>query len=145
MNAAARHIESPDTIAVELSLDPHAVPTNRTVAATLHPRVLWLTAGAYATMILAFWIGFAGPRDSAIALGIVTVVLAAFLALPYILARAGKVTGGDGSTFRQFLDGYLATASGPVSGRGAVAMVIVVPVSLCMAAIAMAIIIAVLR
>ncbi|MCW5697531.1 MAG: hypothetical protein KIS96_12470 [Bauldia sp.] len=122
--------------------DHHAIPTNRFVTARMHPGVLWLAVGAYVALVAAFFIGFAGPRDLWVSLGIVAVTLAAFVGLPAVMARTGGVLRGDGTGLNEFLNGYFQTATGPITGKGALALVVTIPVCLTAAAIAMAIIFA---
>ncbi len=124
--------------------DAHAPPAALVRAGGLHPAVLIISAMVYVLMFATFWLGFFGPMDFGIAMGINTVTLTAFIGLPMILARTGKVTAAE-TDFSTFLRGYFDTNTGPVSGTAALALVITVPVCLCAAAIAMAVIFNVLR
>lgn len=126
----------------------HAVASSRTTTNRLHPGVLGIGALAYTTIIATFWIGFSNSAPVfAISIGIVVVCLVAFLGLPYFMgrhatkfwARHGRAEKPAGS-LRQFLDGKFETADGTVSGAGALALVVTVPVSLALGTIAMAII-----
>lgn len=120
----------------------HAIPTNRTVTARMHPGVLWIAVGVYVALVAAFLIGFAGVRDLWVSLGIVVVTLAAFVGLPAVMARTGGVLRSDGTSLSEFLNGYFQTATGPISGKGALALVVTIPACLTGAAIAMGIILA---
>lgn len=113
----------------------------------LHPRVLGLTVATYLALVAVFAFGFAGPLELSIAFGIVLTVAAAAIALPWAMARdATRFWAKHGQdeapvgSFRAFLNSNFETASGKVSGRGAVALVITVPVCLTVGVIAMAII-----
>ena len=113
----------------------------------LHPAVFGLTIATYVAMVAAFAIGFAGPVELSIAFAIVGVVAAASVGLPWVMARSGAdfwQSHGEpdehANSFRAFLNGSFETASGKVSGRGALALVITVPVCLTLGVIAMAII-----
>jgi hypothetical protein len=123
------------------------VPLNR-----LHPGVIGITAGAYVAMILTFWVGFSGGLVLTISLWIVTVCLAAFIGLPWIMAANAKrfwrrhgQTEASADTFRHFMNSKFETASGKVSGPGALALVATVPICLTFGAIAMAIILHAVR
>ncbi len=122
----------------------HDIPASEVVSGAMHPAPLYLTALAYAVMIGTFWLGFVSDRGIGLAMAINTVTLAAFLGLPWALARQGKVTKAEHS-LREFLNGYYDTGSGPISGWGAAILVTTVPLCLTAGVIAMAIIFNVLR
>lgn len=124
--------------------DSHAVPASDVIAEAMHPAPLYLTALAYAVMIGTFWLGFVGDRGIAIAMGINTVTLVAFVGLPWALARQGKVTRAKRS-LASFLNSTYDTGSGPISGWGAAILVVTIPLCLSAGVIAMAIIFNVLR
>ena len=114
----------------------------------LHPTVLGVGAVAYTAMIAALFVGFTNSNAAfGLSFGIVVVCLVAFLGLPYFMGRHGaKFWAKHGQpeapmgTFRQFLNSKFETADGTVSGAGALALVVTVPVCLALGAIAMGII-----
>ena len=125
----------------------NAVALGHTPINRLHPRVLGLTVATYLALVAAFAIGFTGSVELAISLGIVFVVAAAGILLPWAMAREGSrfwarhdQPEAPADSFRAFLNGNFETAAGKVSGRGAVALVLTVPVCLTLGVIAMAII-----
>ena len=126
----------------------HAAASSRTSTSRLHPGVLGIGALAYITIIATFWVGFSNSAPVfAISIGIVVTCLVAFLGLPYFMGKnASKFWRNHGraekpaGSLRQFLDGKFETADGSVSGKGALALVATVPVSLALGTIAMAII-----
>lgn len=121
-------------------------PATTKVTSQLHPEVLGLTVGAYVAMITTFWVGFwAGDIVFTIAMGIVTLCLVAGVGLPYLMGRDKArfwarhgVTEKKAGTFRDFLNGQFETATGKVSGFGALVLVATVPICLTGGAIAMA-------
>ncbi len=117
-------------------------PLNR-----MHPRVFAITLGVYVALIAAFTIGFTGPTELGIAFGIVFTIAAACVAVPWMMARSAAKFWANhdqpeakAGSYRAFLNGKFDTASGPVSGRGALALVITVPTCLTFGVIAMAIV-----
>lgn len=112
----------------------------------LHPGVLGVTAGAYVAMVLVFWLGFATPNDHYLPLVVFSLVLAAFIGTPLLLAKTGsdfwrRHGGGPAqrfASFRRFLDGTFESGGGNVSGREALILVALVPVALTAGLVAMA-------
>lgn len=118
-----------------------------TTTATLHPAVLKIAAAAYAVMVGTFWVGFVSSGMLAVAMGIVTVCLVAYLGVPWSMAIvARRFNNRIGSaeqrptSFRRFLAGHFETGAGDVTGFEAMVLVITVPVCLLGAAIAFAVI-----
>lgn len=113
----------------------------------LHPGVIGITAGGYVAMILTFWLGFATPADSYLPLVIFTLVLAAFVGTPWLLARTASSfwrnhEGGPAAqrftSFRQFLNSTFESGGGNVTGRESLVLVALIPVALTVGLIAMA-------
>lgn len=118
------------------------VPLNR-----LHPRVLGITLGLYVALIAAFTFGFSASVELSISLGIVFTIAAACAGVPWAMAVVAKRFWANhgqaeprAGTFRAFMNGRFDTATGAVSGRDALALVITVPACLTLGVIAMAII-----
>ncbi len=114
----------------------------------LHPAVFGFAIGAYALMVAAFWVGFLASEPTfGISMAIVAVCFAGYFGVPLIMLRDtnkfwrrhGKAPEAAG-TFRHFLNTGIETASGRVSGIGAVALVTTVPLCLAAGAIVFAII-----
>ena len=112
----------------------------------LHPGVLGITAGAYVAMVMVFWLGFATPGDHYLPLVIFSVVLAAFIGVPWLMARdyvsfwrrhRGPAQPKFGS-FRQFLNGTVETGGGNVTGKESLVLVALIPIALTAGLIAMA-------
>ncbi len=114
----------------------------------LHPGVLGITVGAYATMILVFWLGFATSVDKYLPLMIFTVVLAAFVGIPWWMARSARhfwrARGVDNEprfgSFTHFLRSPFQNggSGGAVQGTEAVVLVALIPIALTAGLIAMA-------
>lgn len=114
----------------------------------LHPAVFGLAIGAYALMVAAFWVGFLATEPTfGISMGIVVACFVGYFGVPLAMLRDsnkfwrrhGKAPQSYG-TFRHFLNSGIETASGRVSGLGAVALVTTVPLCLAAGAIVFAII-----
>lgn len=114
---------------------------------SLHPGILAIAAAGYIALIGVLVIGFAGPQDLGVPLGIVIVCLVAFIGLPLFMGRnAASFWRRHGESepavggFRHFLNSRFETGGGSVSGVGALALVTTVPIALSLGAIAMVII-----
>ena len=138
MNAVVdTHFDKPAALSrVEVSHPP---------LSRLHPGVLGITAGAYVAMVAVFWLGFANPGDFYLPLVIFSVVLAAFVGVPWLMARDyasfwrrhGQTQPRSGS-FRQFLNSTVDSGGGKVSGSEALILVALIPIALTAGLIAMA-------
>ena len=114
----------------------------------LHPGVLGIAALAYVALIGVFGVGFAtSDVVFGISFGIVVITLVAFIGLPWAMARSGTKfwrrhgqAEAPSGTFRNFMNSSFETATGKVSGAGALALVATVPICLACGALAMAII-----
>jgi hypothetical protein len=113
----------------------------------LHPGVLAITAGAYTTMILVLWLGFATADDHYLPLAIFTVVLAAFIGVPWLMAstaghfwrRHPGVTQSRFGSFRAFLHGSFRSGGGEaVSGPETLVLIALIPTVLALGLVAMA-------
>ncbi|MBN9315456.1 MAG: hypothetical protein J0I99_06960 [Devosia sp.] len=114
----------------------------RELAATLHPQLFTMFAGVYGAMLLALWLLFCTDINAAIALGVSTGYFAMYFGLPFVmlrLANKDRQQPGPGS-LGNFLAGDVETYTGPVSGWGAVAQLLTIPVALTAAFIAIGII-----
>lgn len=127
-------------------VDAHALAPGATLSTALHPAALLIGAGAYVAMIAVFWLGFVGPEQLAIAMAVNTVTLVAFIGVPAIMAKSGKVLRNTtGLSFGEFLKGNFDTYTGPMPAKGAVILVVLVPICLALCGVALAIIYRVLQ
>jgi hypothetical protein len=115
----------------------------------LHPATIAITAGGYLAMILTFWLGFATPTDHYLPLVIFGLVLAAFIGVPWLIARSAQSfwrrhEGGPAEprfvSFGQFLKSKVETGGGTVSGPETLVLMALIPIALTVALIAMAVI-----
>lgn len=119
----------------------------------LHPGALALTAGGYVAMIAVLWAGFATPTDHYLPLIVFTLVLAAFIGVPWMMARSAGTfwrrhhgrAEPPSSTFREYLHKKVETGAGTVSGSESLVLMALLPVSLTVALVAMAVIMHVVR
>lgn len=102
---------------------------------------------AYAAMIAAFWIGFGARGDLLLPMLVVTLVLGAFIGIPWtmdtirlrFLARHCDVPSAD-SGFRRFRTGAFEIETGVMPAGSAALLVLSIPVVLATAAIALAVV-----
>ena len=117
-------------------------------ASRLRPRgvrggvlVLALALGSYAAMVALMWLTFARTGEGLFVMLIVTLVFAAFVALPLTLLRlARRESAAEPASPREYLERSTDTLTGPLNGRAALVQIIVVPalLTLCFAGIAIA-------
>ncbi len=136
------HFERPTRTAVA-GISVQHPPLSR-----LHPGALALTAGGYVAMIAVLWLGFATPTDHYLPLVIFTFVLAFFIGVPWMMAQSAKAfwRRHDGpaeprrTTFREYLHRKVETGAGTVTGSESLVLMALIPISLTVALIAMAVI-----
>jgi hypothetical protein len=114
----------------------------REIAADLHPHIFALFAGSYAMMLMVLWLFFGTDVNAAIALAVSTTYFAMYFGVPFVMFRlADKATQNPKpSSFGRFLAGDVETYTGPVSGWGAIAQLLTIPVGLTGAFIAIGVI-----
>ncbi len=144
MNAVVdTHFDNPTSARAVSRVEVVHPPLNK-----LHPGVLGIAAGAYVAMIAVFWLGFAAPGDHYLPLVIFSVVLAAFVGVPWLMARDyvsfwrrhnGPAQPKFGS-FRHFLNSTVETGGGKVTGKESLVLVALIPIALTAGLIAMAVI-----
>jgi hypothetical protein len=128
--------------------DHRAIPvvrSNRLVTSELNPNLIAIVVGAYVLMVAAFWLGFTGPVDRTESLGVVTLVLIAFVGLPALIANTRRlflrrhgVELHRRHSLREFLGGRFVAFTGETTGIDAAVQVAVIPVCLLAGAIMIA-------
>jgi hypothetical protein len=115
----------------------------RELAAGLHPHLLGLLLGVYGVMLLTLWLFFAADINALIALGVCTVYFAMYFGVPLVMLRLAERSAAPShpGSLRNFLNGDVETNTGRVSGWGAMAQLLTIPVGLTGAFIAFGIII----
>ncbi len=110
----------------------------------LPPQVFAMFAGTYATMVLALWAFFGTDINAMIALGIATVYFGMYFGIPIWMTRTAERASPQASpkgTLSRLLSGDVDIYTGPVSGWGAIAQLMTIPVGLTLGFIAIGIII----
>jgi hypothetical protein len=90
---------------------------------------------AFAWIMLASWLAFAGAMDAALALGVAIVLAIVFFALPIIIRQVAVAHSSDkGRTTHDFLSAPVETATGTLPGSSAWLQVLLIPLALALAA-----------
>lgn len=90
---------------------------------------------AFAWIMLASWLAFAGDTDAGLALGIAIVLAIVFFALPIIIFRVAAAHLRHGRrTSNDFLSSRVDTATGPLPASSAWLQVLLIPLALALAA-----------
>lgn len=90
---------------------------------------------AFAWIMLASWLAFAGDMDAALALGIAIVLAIVFFALPIIIRMVAVANSPEqGEISHDFLSSRIDTATGPLRGSSAWLQVLLIPMALALAA-----------
>jgi hypothetical protein len=101
-----------------------------------------LIVASYIGIVIAFAIGFGGGRDTNFALTIVALFVAIFLTVPRIFLGVEPKTTGRPSLDR-FLSEGMMTYTGRTGGKAALAQILIVPLCLILAGVAMSVVAAV--
>jgi hypothetical protein len=90
---------------------------------------------AFAWIMLASWVAFAGDMDAALALGIAILLAIVFFALPIIIRQVAVANSDKTPRVRgDFLSTRVETATGPLRGSSAWLQVLLIPLALALAA-----------
>ena len=90
---------------------------------------------AFAWIMLASWLAFAGDMDAALALGIAVVLAIVFFGLPIIIRHVAiAFSHNKPRTTGDFLSAPVDTATGPLPGSSAWLQVLLIPLALALAA-----------
>ena len=102
----------------------------------VHPRVLGIFVGCYATMLLSFWAMFARDAATALVLAVVTVLMIMYFSLIIggIALADSPVIGERQRSFDAFLRGPVDIATGIINGREATTQMLFLPA--CMVVLA---------
>jgi hypothetical protein len=112
----------------------------------VHPSILALTAGFYATMLLLMWLIFAWSGQGVFVMLVATLVVGAFATLPAIVKLlASRRSGRKPATLHDYATGGMDTHTGPLSGRAALVQIVVVPALLTLCLVGMWIALALAR
>jgi hypothetical protein len=95
-----------------------------------------LIVASYVAMVVAFAIGLGGDRDVNFALIIVSLFVVVYFTLPRILLGVAPETGVRPS-LKRFMSEGMMTCTGWTGGKAALVQILIVPVCLTIAAIAM--------
>jgi hypothetical protein len=110
---------------------------------SVHPAPIMIGLACCAWFLLISWVCFAPlDRETALMVGVVTIIFAMFLGgmtigALYSSARAG---GSVRRSFREFINGEVDTATGLISGREAMIQIAALPLTLAAGGTAMAVI-----
>lgn len=100
-----------------------------------------IPVGAAGAIMLAYWLTFGAYAHAAFMVAISTVYVVMYIGTPYVMARLGETMlrerhgGRQAPSLREFLDGAIATWTGPMSGWSAMIQVTLIPVGLAFATI----------
>jgi hypothetical protein len=90
---------------------------------------------AFAWIMLASWLAFAGDMDADLALGIAVVLGIVFFALPVIIRQVAVAnTRNRPEGTGDFLSAPVETATGPLPGSSAWLQILLIPLTLALAA-----------
>lgn len=97
----------------------------------IHPTAVKALIGAYAALLLVFWLFF-GDAQTGLTLGIITILGVMFFGLlgGGILLADSVPRGVRGRSFSEFLDGQVSIYTGWIDGREAFAQIIALPLTL---------------
>jgi hypothetical protein len=92
---------------------------------------------AFGFILVASWATFGGSDDSDLALAFATVLTIVFFALPIIIRKSGALRSADNpARLDEFLHSSVETATGRLTGAEAWLQVLIIPLTLAFAAIA---------
>jgi hypothetical protein len=107
-----------------------------TVPGAEFPTFIYVSVvAAFGWVMLASWLAFARGADAHLALGMAVVLAIVFFALPIIIHRvAAGFSRSEPQAARDFLTAPVETETGPLSGASAWLQVLIIPLSLALAA-----------
>ena len=104
---------------------------NRRRSLQVHPVIRRLGVATILWTVAAIWILFSHSYYGILLFGVVTFLVAIFVALPWLLSRLGRRRNDPAEpTFREWKDSDLDTASGPIDAREAAVLILLVPISI---------------
>ena len=105
---------------------------NRRQSLDVHPVVRRLGIGTILWTVAAIWILFNHSYYGVLRFGVVTLLVAVFVAVPWLLFRLGRRDDASEPSFREWMDSDFDTASGPVDAREAAVLILLVPLSIAL-------------
>ena len=105
---------------------------NRRQSLDVHPVVRRLGIGTILWTVAAIWILFNHSYYGVLLFGVVTLLVAVFIAVPWLLFRLGRRDDASEQSFREWMDSDFETASGPVDAREAAVLILLVPLSIAL-------------
>ena len=140
-----------ETTAYDLELEANAESSPRshlkvvenTASAnkSMHSGVFKLFVVINTAILGVFWLTFSGDAEALFMVTIGVVYLAAYLGIPLILNRVGRIDPPQQGSFHRFLDAPFETWTGFITGRAALIQVILIPSAILVAVIGMGLII----
>jgi hypothetical protein len=104
---------------------------NRRQSLDVHPVIKRLGLATILWTLAAIWILFSGSYYGVLIFGVVTLLVAIFVAVPWLLPRLGRPRDDTpGPSFREWKDSEFDTASGPIDAREAAVLILLVPLSI---------------
>ena len=103
---------------------------NRRQSLDVHPVIRRLGIGTILWTVAAIWILFNHSYYGVLLFGVVTLLVAVFVAVPWLLFRLGRRDDASEQSFRDWMDSDFDTASGPVDAREAAVLILLVPLSI---------------
>lgn len=126
--------------------DRHDTSSSRDQASReLHPGFFRVVIIAWLWLIAAFWSVFASDLQSAWMVTISTAFFGMYFGLSAILIGLQRDREPVHKGFLTYLKGRMDIFTGPVSGRGALVQVAIIPIALAMAGTGMAVVLALVR
>src|SRR5262245_37032161 len=113
-------------------MDRETIGANRPAARGVHRTVVRLALGAIIWSVLAGWISFSHRYSGILVFGMVTFLVTGFVVLPWVLSRfkqRREPPADEAQTFREWREGTFETGSGPVEGRDAAIMILLIPMA----------------
>lgn len=106
-----------------------------TVPGAEFPTIVYLSVfAAFAWVILASWVAFAGDGDADLALSFVLVLSVVFFALPVLIYLTARHRAAHTGAGKKLLSEPVETATGILSGASAFVQVLLIPSALALAA-----------
>jgi hypothetical protein len=116
--------------------EPEARSSYGTVPGAEFPTFVYVSVlAAFAWIMLASWLAFAGDTDAALALAFAIVLAVVFFALPIIIREVAVANAPKRpKTTGDFLSAPVETATGTLRGSSAWIQVLIIPLALALAA-----------
>jgi FtsH-binding integral membrane protein len=102
---------------------------NRPLRDHVHPVIRRIALGLIAWTVGAVWVLFSHSYYGPLLYGVVTLLVLVFVLLPMILFRMAPQSTGDAASFHDWMNGRFDTASGPIEGREAAVMILLIPMA----------------